>query len=77
MAPNTHSLDATADRAKIEALMRRHKQSWHVRCESGIDPFPAKLAAAKRLVLFRVRMFGGILEVLAPSFAIKRQHSTS
>ena len=72
---NTHSLDATADRAKIEALMRRHKRSWHVRYEATIDPLPAKLAAAKRLVLFRIRVFGGILEVLAPAFAIKRQQS--
>jgi hypothetical protein len=74
---NTHSLDATVDRAEIESIMRRHKRSWHVRYDKSIDPFPAKLSAAKSYVLFRVRLFGGMLEVLARSFTIRRMHDRS
>jgi hypothetical protein len=69
---NTHSLAATADLAEITALMRRQKRVWHVRYDKSIDPLPAKLITAKQYVLFRVRLFGGLLEILARSFSVKR-----
>ena len=72
---NTHSLAATADLAEIKALMRRQKRLWHVRYEKSIDPLPAKLIAAKHYVLFRVRVFGGLLEILAKSFTVKRTNA--
>jgi hypothetical protein len=68
-------LEATSDRLTIEAAMRRHKRSWNVTYQKSIDPLPPKLAASKQYVMFRVRMFGGILEVLARSFAIKRMNA--
>ncbi len=73
---NTCCLEATSDRATIEAAMRRHKRSWNVTYQKSIDPLPAKLVASKQYVMFRVRMFGGILEILARSFAVKRMNAT-
>jgi hypothetical protein len=69
---NTAALDATSNKTEIESLMRNHKRSWHVTYEKVIDPLPGKLAASKRYVLFRVRLFGGLLEIVAKSFSIKR-----
>jgi hypothetical protein len=69
---NTHSLDATTDRAEIESLMRWNKRSWNVRYDKSIDPFRRKLASAKRSVLFRVRIFGGLLAIVARSFTVRR-----
>ena len=71
---NTHALAATADPAEITALMRRQKRLWHVRYDKSLDPLPAKLAASRQYVLFRVRLFGGLLEILAKSFFVKRMH---
>jgi len=74
---NAHSLTATADLTEITALMRWQKRSWHVRYEKSIDPLPAKLSAARSYVLFRVRLFGGLLEIVAKSFSIKRLQNAS
>lgn len=69
---NTCSFEARADAAEIEAVMRRQKKFWNVSYEKCIDPLPMKLTNTSKLVLFRVRLFGGSLVVVAKSFAIKR-----
>ena len=69
---NTCSFEARADVAEIEGVMRRQKKSWNVSYEKSIDPLPRKLTNTSNLVLFRVRLFGGSLVVVAKSFAIKR-----
>lgn len=74
---NTAVLDASIAPAEIEALMRRHKRSWNVSYEKGIDPLISKLPAANRYVLFRVRLFGGNLLIVARSYAIKRNATNS
>lgn len=68
---NTAVLEATADADQIVAVMRRHRRSWNVSYEKTIDPMPGKLAAAGSSVLFRVRLFGGVLVVVARSFTVK------
>jgi hypothetical protein len=68
---NTYVLEATTNSAEIESMVRRHKRSWNVSYQKSIDPLPAKMTALNRYVLFRVRLFGGVLEVLARSFTIK------
>lgn len=72
---NTAVLEATADVDEIAALMRRHRRSWNVSYDKTIDPMPDKLAAAGSSVLFRVKLFGGVLVVAARSFNIKRLRS--
>lgn len=69
---NTAVLEATADVDEIVALMRRHRRSWNVTYDKTIDPMPGKLAAAGSSVLFRVRLFGGVLALVARSFTVKR-----
>ena len=69
---NTAVVEATADAGEIVAVMRRHRRSWNVSYEKTIDPMPGKLAAAGSSVLFRVRLFGGVLVVVARSFTVKR-----
>ncbi len=69
---NTAVLEASADVAEMETIMRRHRRSWNVTYEKSIDPMPAKLASAGNNVLFRVRLFGGVLVVVARTFTIKR-----
>ncbi len=68
---NTSSLDATADIDKLQALMRTQRKSWNVSYEPTIDPLPLKLTNASKLVLFKVRLFGGNLRVAARSFSLK------
>jgi hypothetical protein len=69
---NTCSLEATAQGDEIASRMRRHRRAWNVSYERGINPLPNKLSSANKYVLFRVRMFGGNLEVIARSFSIRR-----
>jgi hypothetical protein len=51
-------------------IMRRQKSSWNVSYQKSIDPLPPKLAAADKYTLFRVRFFGGVLEVIAKSYKL-------
>lgn len=69
---NTCGLEATASVDEIMKLMRSQKKDWNVTYQKSIDPLPAKLATATSYVLFRVRIFGGILEVVAKSFKVTR-----
>ncbi|MEO6687889.1 MAG: hypothetical protein ABIS07_05220 [Dokdonella sp.] len=73
---NTSHLEATAEIAEIEALMRRHKRSWNVAYQASIDPMRMKIEQAPKRTLFRVRFFGGTLVVLARSFKIRRNATT-
>jgi hypothetical protein len=52
--------------------MRKHKRAWNVSYDKSIDPLSAKVASLPALVLFRLRIFGGTLEVIARSFSIRR-----
>ena len=69
---NTAVLEATASVQEIRSLMRSHKRAWNVRYERGLNPLPAKLSNADEYVLFRVRLFGGALRVIARSFKVGR-----
>jgi hypothetical protein len=72
MPNSTCVLEATAELDSVEAVMRRHRRSWNVSYDKSIDPMPAKLESATNSVLFRVRLFGGTLVVIARTFSIKR-----
>jgi hypothetical protein len=82
---NTSCFEATADRAAIEKVIRRHARSWNVSYKVSevltvegaspkwwIHPLASELSAADRLVLFRIQLFGGVLSALAPGFTLKR-----
>jgi hypothetical protein len=69
---NTCSVEASISDEEIASRMRRHKRVWNVSYDKSIDPMHAKEAALPDLVLFRLRMFGGTLEVIAQSFSIRR-----
>ena len=68
---NTSHLWATADPVAISRVMKRHENEWNVEYEESIHPLPAKLSIADKHVLFQVRVFGGVLTVVATSFTIK------
>jgi hypothetical protein len=69
---NAAYLEANTNSSEIKLLLKRHKKSWNVEYEKSIDPSTAKAVRARNLVLFRVRLFGGNLLVLARGFTIKR-----
>lgn len=74
---NTCVLQATADSKEVAALMRKHKSAWNMSYQKSIDPLNKKLDVADRYVLFRVRAFGGVLQVIARSFSVRRITSPS
>ena len=67
---NTACLEASAAIEEITKIMRRQKSSWNVRYQKSIDPLPPKLATADKYTVFRVRFFGGLLEVIAKSYKL-------
>lgn len=69
---NTCSAEASISDKEIASRMRRHRRVWNVSYEKSIDPMNTKGAKLPDLVLFRLRMFGGNLEVIARSFSIRR-----
>jgi hypothetical protein len=69
---NTAMLEATADVDAVRQAMKRQKRHWNVSYERSIDPLPKKLLDAEKYVLFRVRLFGGALNIVARSFSNKR-----
>jgi len=69
---NTCSFEASTNSQEMEELVQRQKASWNVSYARSLDPMPEKLSGLDKLVLFRVRLFGGHLVVLARSFARKR-----
>ena len=69
---NTCSFEASTDSKEVAKLVQRQKESWNVSYARSLDPLPKKLSGLDKLVLFRVRLFGGHLVILARSFAAKR-----
>jgi hypothetical protein len=69
---NTCSVEASVDSTEIEMLVQRQKEFWNVSYARSLDPMPKKLSGLDKLVLFRLRLFGGHLVVVARSFATKR-----
>jgi hypothetical protein len=69
---NTCSTEASTSDEEISSRMRKHKRAWNVSYDKSIDPLSAKVASLPALVLFRLRIFGGTLEVIARSFSIRR-----
>lgn len=65
---NTCCLEATASVEDVMKAMRIQKKAWNVSYSKGIDLLPVKLASASKYTLFRVRLFGGTLEIIAKSF---------
>ena len=70
--PNTAVLEATANIDAIRQMMRKQKRNWNVAYEKSIDPLLAKVNGADQYVLFTIRLFGGVLNILARSFTNKR-----
>ena len=72
-APN-NTCDAKASTAASEilGLMRQQKRSWNVSYQKSIDPLQRKLDSAERYVLFRVGVFGGVLQIIARTFSTRR-----
>jgi len=69
---NTFSTEASTNDQEISSRMRKHKRAWNVSYDKSIDPLSAKADSLPALVLFRLRIFGGTLEVIARSFSIRR-----
>ena len=69
---NTCCLEASAAVGDIVKIMRSQRKAWNVTYQKSIDPLPIKIASAKNFVLFRVRLFGGNLEIVAKSFKFSR-----
>jgi len=69
---NTCSFECSTDATEIEKMMRKHKQAWNVSYQKSIDPLPKKIDSINGLVLFKVKVFGGVLQVVAKKFSIRR-----
>jgi hypothetical protein len=69
---NTCDASASADPEAIASLMRGQRRFWNVTYQKSIDPMSAKLDRAADLVIFRLRMFGGTLNIVARTFTIRR-----
>jgi hypothetical protein len=71
---NTCEASASADSEEIASLMRGQRRFWNVTYQKSIDPMPTKMGRASDLVMFRLRMFGGTLNIVARTFTVRRQH---
>jgi hypothetical protein len=69
---NTCGVEAFASVGGIVKIMRSQKKEWNVTYQKRIDPLPIKIASAAKYVLFRLRLFGGNLEIIAKSFRVTR-----
>jgi hypothetical protein len=69
---NTCDAWASADPEAIASLMNSQRRFWNVKYQKSIDPKAAKVSRASKLVLFRVRMFGGTLNIVARTFTVRR-----
>ena len=69
---NTCVLEASAAVGDIAKLMRSQRRAWNLTYEGGMNPLQPKIDAASKYVLFRIRLFGGNLEVVAKSFKFSR-----
>jgi hypothetical protein len=69
---NTHSFQGSADPDLVEAAMRKHRRTWNVKYDKSIDPMSTKTSKVGEYVLFKVRLFGGNLLVVARKFTIKQ-----
>jgi hypothetical protein len=67
---STCCAEASVDIAAIQRIIRGQKPSWNLRYDAAIDPLPPKLVSAKQLILFRLRLFGGNIVILARSFTV-------
>ena len=69
---NTAYAEGIADTDVIRQLIQTHTPLWNCSFDPpGSNPVVQKLAEADQLVLFRLVMFGGVLEVVAKSFALR------
>jgi hypothetical protein len=72
MPSSTAYAEAIADTDVIRQFIQTHTPLWNCSFDPpGNNPVIRKLAEADQLVLFRLVMFGGLLEVVAKSFAIR------
>ena len=69
---NTARLEAHSDIDAMIELVTEHKTFWNVEYDNSIDPLPKKLKVLGGLVLFKVRLFGGTLVILARSFRLSK-----
>lgn len=72
---NTCEASASADPEEIVSLMRGQRRFWNVSYQQAIDPMRTKMGLASDLVMFRLRMFGGTLNIVARTFTVRRQHN--
>ena len=68
---NTHSFECSAEPEEVEAAMRKHRRAWNVKYDKSIDLMLTKTSKVGHYVLFKVRLFGGNLLVVARNFTIK------
>ena len=73
---NTACAEASAVVSDIQRFMQSQKPLWNVRYDTR-DPLSAKLASANRYVLFRLRLFGGNIVIVARSFSVRHLNRRS
>jgi hypothetical protein len=73
MPGSTSHVEASTDVAAIRRAIRRHTAVWNCAyVPRSSSPLAPKLARADQWVLFRLQLFGGVLEVVARSFRTRR-----
>ena len=68
---NTSGVRAWSDLKKMERLIRGQRATWDLTYEpETFSPMYKKLNELSKYVLFRLQLFGGSLEIIAPRFSI-------
>ena len=70
--PNVEYVQAYGCGITIKEFVERQREIWNVDYTPPIEePIKEKIKSIDKYVLFRIRLFGGILEVVARDFAVK------
>ena len=70
--PNVEYVQAYGSGITIKAFVERQRDIWNVEYEPTIEePIKEKIQHINKYVLFRIYLFGGIIEVVAKDFAVK------
>ncbi len=72
LLPNTSRVDAHTDSNMVSSLIKSQEIDWDVNYKgSACSPLIAKMAKLNELIFFRVRFFGGVVEIIAREYLVE------
>ena|SRR5215469_15008062 len=77
LPPNTSHVGADTNQMRMRRLIKSQKADWDVTYEfpDAWHPMTEKLRSLGDLVYFRVQLFGGVVDVIARRYEVKRANN--